>query len=449
MSADARTCPSCGAHVSAAADRCDLCGTSVEASSDAPDESDDTAPPAPDSSREADEGSAPDEASGEEGEDAPTVFCNQCGWENPPGARYCSRCGEELQDLSAMSTPPAGTRRVSADLPTGTASGDSEDSGGDSPPSSSSSDDAPSEDEAADEQAAMGRQIALLVGGALTIVLGLFLLTQWSAQYDWNSESASEAPSAQAGGNGSGPASASGGGGQQPRSTSGQGGDRAAPMDLRSLLDQTADSLTGAVAGQIDSLRTRIEQASGAEKQELQSELVNLFIGAGHPDRAAVVQKDLAEATGAVDAQRRAADLLYRWMQKVQGQGQREQIFQVARHAAQAYEAVVERRPDDLDARTRMGETYLLTNEPMQGIKAINAVLDDDSTFVPARFQKGLALLQINRLDQATRQFEMVQKYAEEGSPFARQAERAIDVIEKRRSRTSSGGSAPPSGTDQ
>ena len=96
-----------------------------------------------------------------------------------------------------------------------------------------------------------------------------------------------------------------------------------------------------------------------------------------------------------------------------------------------------------------MGETYLLTNEPMQGIKAINAVLDDDSTFVPARFQKGLALLQINRLDQATRQFEMVQKYAEEGSPFARQAERAIDVIEKRRSRTSSGGSAPPSGTDQ
>lgn len=446
MSADDRTCPSCGAHIPAGADRCNLCGTAVEDSSNAPDQPDDAAPTDPDSSREADEGSASDAAPEEEGEDAPSVFCNQCGWENPPGARYCSRCGEELQDLSATSPPPAGTRRVSADLPTGTASGDSEDSEASDPPSAPSSEDASSEDEAAEEQVAMGRQIALLVGGALTVVLGLFLLTQWSAQYEWESDAPTEAPSAQAGGNGSGPASPQGGGGQQPRSTPGQGGDRAAPTDLQSLLDQTADSLTGAVAGQIDSVRARIEQASGAKKQELQSELVNLFIGAGHPDRAAVVQKKLAEATGAADAQRRAADLLYRWMQKVQRQGQREQIFQVARHAARAYETVVERRPDDLDARTRMGETYLLTNEPMQGIKAINAVLDDDSTFVPARFQKGLALLQINRLDQATRQFKMVQKYAEEGSPFSRQAERAIDVIEKRRSQSSSNGATPAPG---
>jgi len=153
------------------------------------------------------------------------------------------------------------------------------------------------------------------------------------------------------------------------------------------------------------------------------------------------VQRALAEARGTVEAQRRAADLLYRWMQKVQRQGEREQVFQVARHAAQAYAAVVEQRPDDLDARTRMGETYLLTNEPMRGIKAINAVLDDDSTFVPARFQKGLALLQINRLDQAVRQFEMVNRYAEEGSPFARQADRAIKAIEEQRARSSSGGS--------
>jgi tetratricopeptide (TPR) repeat protein len=210
------------------------------------------------------------------------------------------------------------------------------------------------------------------------------------------------------------------------------------------LLDQTADSLTGSVAGQIDSLRTRIDQASGAEKRQLQTELVNLLIGAGHPGRAAVVQRDLAAATGAVDAQRRAADLLYRWMQKVQGKGQRQQVFQVARHAADAYEKVANQRPDDLDARTRMGEAYLLTNEPMKGIKAINGVLDDDSTFVPARFQKGLALLQINRLDQATKQFEKVQQYAEDGSPFYRQADRAIKVIEQQRTRSSSGTSGAP-----
>jgi tetratricopeptide (TPR) repeat protein len=193
------------------------------------------------------------------------------------------------------------------------------------------------------------------------------------------------------------------------------------------------------MAGQIDSLRTQVEQASGAEKQKLQANLVNLFIGAGHPGRAALVQRDLAEANGTVEAQRRAADLLYRWMEKLQRQGDRKRVFQVARHAAQVYETVAEKRPNDLDARTRMGEAYLLTNEPMRGIKAINAVLEEDSTFVPARFQKGFALLQINRLDQATRQFEMVQQYAEEGSPFFRQAQQALDVIRKEQSRATSG----------
>ncbi|MFB6098753.1 MAG: tetratricopeptide repeat protein, partial [Salinibacter sp.] len=166
---------------------------------------------------------------------------------------------------------------------------------------------------------------------------------------------------------------------------------------------------------------------------------VNLLIGAGHPGRAAVVQKKLAEATGTVEAQRRTADLLYRWMQKMQSQGQRRKVFQVARHAAQAYEKVANRRPEDLDARTRMGEAYLLTNEPMKGIKAINAVLDDDSTFVPARFQKGLALLQISRLDQAMKQFNKVKKYAEKGSPFYQQAEQALKVIKQQRAQSASG----------
>lgn len=434
MTADSQTCPSCGARVPAEANQCTLCGTPVEASAEATDEPDD-----PDASS-AEEGTGDSEAPSDAdsansgSEEEPGVFCNQCGWENPPGAQYCSRCGEKLQDLSDAA--PAGTRRVSADLPTGTSS---------DAPTDTESADAPDERET-DEQAAMGRQIALVVGSALVLVLGLFFVTQWSAQYEWgDASSGTSSAQAGAGGTASPPAS----GGQQPMRTPGQGKQRPAPMDLQALLDQTADSLTGPVAGRIDSLRTRIDQASGGEKRKLQAELVNLYIGAGHPGRAAVVQKDLAEATGAVDARRRAADLLYRWMQKLEGQGQRQQVFQVARHAAQAYEAVAEQRPDDLDARTRMGEAYLLTNEPMRGIKAINAVLDDDSTFVPARFQKGLALLQINRLDQAMNQFEKVKQYAEDGSPFFQQADRALTVIEKQRNRSSSGGSASPPGTER
>jgi len=455
MTADSRTCPSCGARVPAEADRCDLCGTPVEASSETPDESDvpdDEASADSDTSPSTEEGTASGaERSGPEPEERPTVFCNQCGWENPPGARYCSRCGEELQDLSE--TTPAGTRRVAADLPTGDSSEASASSTADpetgadpkagAAPETGEAPETGPEPES-DEQAAMGRQITLVVGSALALVLGLFFVTQWSAQYEWGSDSSSDAPTAQSETGGSGTSSSQTPGGQRSMSASGQGEGRTAPTELQTLLDRTADSLSSSIAGQIDSLRSQIERASGTEKRQLQAELANLFVGAGHPGRAAVVQRDLAEATGTVDARRRAADLLYRWMQKLQNQGQRKQVFQVARHAAQAYEAVAEQRPDDLDARTRMGEAYLLTNEPMRGIKAINAVLEEDSTFVPARFQKGLALLQINRLDQATQQFQKVKQYAEDGSPFYRQAEQALKVIKKRGNASSGGaGSAP------
>lgn len=229
----------------------------------------------------------------------------------------------------------------------------------------------------------------------------------------------------------------------------GQGGGDQQPADLQTLLDRTADSLGGAMAGQIDSLEAQVEQASGQEKQQLQAELVNLLVGAGHPDRAALVQQEVAEATGTVDARRRMADLLYQWMQKLERQGQRNQISQVAHHAARAYEAVADERPNDLDARTRMGEAYLLTNQPMNGIQAINAVLEDDSTFVPARFQKGLALLQINRVDQAVQQFQAVKRHAEDGEPFYQQADRALTIIEKRRKQSASSQSPSGSGANR
>ncbi|MEF8815175.1 MAG: zinc ribbon domain-containing protein [Salinibacter sp.] len=421
-----RPCPSCGARVPASADRCDLCGTAVEDGDSADSATDEGG----DETHRAEEEGGGDErkesaepkTSSAETDDEPSVFCNQCGWENPPGARYCSQCGEALQDLSSANSP-TGTRPVAADLPTSPSSDASEADSDSGTPS-------PSEK----TQKAMGQQIALLVGGALVLVVGLFFATQWSAQYEWGGEQGADASAASAGNE----ASSTGSVGESPPRQSGGASGGGELTDLQTLLDQAGTSSTGAMAGQIDSLETEIEQASGADKRAAQAELVNLLIGVGQPGRAAVLQKDIAAATGAVDAERRAADLLYRWMQQLQGEGQRQQVLDVARHAGRAYEAVVDQRPDDLDARTRMGEAFLLTNRPMRGIKAINAVLDEDSTFVPARFQKGLALLQINRLDQATKEFEQVKRFSEEGSPFVRQAEQALKIIEKQRQRSSS-----------
>ncbi len=426
MSDDDRSCPSCGARVPDDAEQCTFCGTSVgdEEASGVSDESPEAPPPPEDEAA-----SAPEAAREEAETPAPaSVYCHQCGFENPVEANYCSQCGTELQDLDV----PENARPVTADLPEGEADG-ADDEG----------DASSAEAGAAGSRAEMQSQLLWMVGIGVAIVLGFFFVTQWSQQYEWSEESTdASAPAASDNGPRTSGPSASGGGPNAPgragpasggasnRGTS-AGGDAA---DLESLVEELGSSLDGADTGSIDSLRAEIDKATGDRKQEVQAELVQRYTGIGATGRAALVQQQLADATESVEDRRRAADLLYRWMQKVAQQQNRAQSARVARHVASAYEAVVEKQPDDLDARTRMGEAYLLTNSPMKGIRAINGVLEEDSTFVPARFQKGLALLQISRLDEAIQEFEKVKTFSEPTEPFYQQAERAVKVIRERRS---------------
>jgi tetratricopeptide (TPR) repeat protein len=280
----------------------------------------------------------------------------------------------------------------------------------------------------------VGTQLAWMVGVGLVLVLGFFGLTQWSQQYEWGGDDNAPAASASEGAGAQAQGPAAQGGSASERPSTPQAAAASEPKALPALVEELSDTLDGPVAGQVDSLRALEAEATGQQKQQLQSELVRLYIGAGAPGRAALVQQSLADATGTVEARRRAADLLYQWMRQVESRSGRARVSDVARHVATEYEEVVQKRPQNLDARTRMGEAYLLTNNPMKGIQAINGVLKDDSTFVPARFQKGLALLQINRVDQAVQEFERVKTHADPQNPFYKQAERAIKVINERTS---------------
>ena len=500
MADHATSCPSCGAHVPEGKDRCDLCGARIDHDrTDAPTEteatpgSQPTAPdnppgeatgddPSTDSPVESDanaesnagsasdggEGASPDDETEPEERPEPAeaeaepsgVYCNQCGWKNPTGANFCSRCGTELQAVEsapessrakrAEAGSPEGARPVQADLPSGAAP---------------TSEDAAGEDAAVDEQAdaigdkspeesqeetLMGQRLTLVVGSAVGIVLVLFFVTLWSQSQSWGSgdesgSSSAQTPAAQSGPVGGSGGRSSGSGGPAAGSGGGAGGSSALQrQDLSALAEETSGEIPSSVADQVDSLRTRLEEVSGIRARRVKAQLVNLYIGAGETARAAVLQQEVASAANDTDEWRRAANLFYQWMQQLSSQQNRQQAFQVASQAALAYEKVVAEEPGNLDARTRMGETYLLTNNPMKGIEAINGVLEDDSTFVPARFQKGLALLQINRLDPAIQQFEQVKRYAEEGSGFYQQADRAIQIIQERSGGGSGGGAAGP-----
>ena len=98
------TCSSCGARFSAESDYCELCGWPVgqddhdmRIKETTPDLPSDTAAEAPPPSGTETAATA---SPGTETSDA-GVFCHMCGWENPPGARFCSSCGTKLQEAAS------------------------------------------------------------------------------------------------------------------------------------------------------------------------------------------------------------------------------------------------------------------------------------------------------------------------------------------------------------
>lgn len=389
---EAPTCPACGARLSADAEACDLCGTPVAATDlpqvDVPDADD---PPA-------DTDGAPDER---------PVFCNACGWENPPNARYCSQCGEALQQTEAPAPRP-----VAADLPSGS-------------DAAASGEDEPDTPEEVPDTSDMTRQIGLVVGAAVLVVVGLFVASTWSEQIDWGGASPTEPAAPMASGN------APAGGGPAAGGPSSGAATEGGATDLVSLVQQNAtDSVPDALRDQIATLQDEIEARSGAEQRAKQRELANLYVGAGQLGQAAVIQRRIAEASGEAEAWRRTGDLLYSWMETLDGE--QPVSATVAEHVVQAYQNVLDQDPDNLDVRTDMATAYLQTNQPMRGVEEINRVLEADPDHFQARFNKGIMLTMIGRVDDAIQQFERVKTIVGEESPYYQQAEQAIQTIRSR-----------------
>ncbi|ARA92493.1 hypothetical protein AWN76_004455 [Rhodothermaceae bacterium RA] len=371
-SSDSVICPACGARNAPGAAHCELCGTpfdpavGVEASGAEASGADRTPsePPAE---------SPPGPAAAAEGP-ASGVYCNQCGWKNPPGARFCSQCGARLQEVPAAAPRPAvpvlpGTRPAA-------------------PPEPPAAPDVERE-----EASPVRRQIALLVGISAVLVVALFLVTSVSKEL--------QAPPA---------------------------GSAAAPSMATTPEDPHEDvPLPASVAEQVARLEAAIDAADGAERLARQRELVNLYIGVGRYGSAAQIQEAIATAANTAEDWRRAGDLFYDWMDTLQDQTPEKRA--AADRAIQAYQRALELDPDNLDVRTDMATAYLQSSSPMLGVQEIKAVLDEDPNHLQARFNYGIMLSMINRPEQAIEQFEAVQRIAGPESPFYRQAEEAIAAL--------------------
>jgi ribosomal protein L40E len=337
-------CDSCGARLVDGSTMCDLCGTSVGESTEAVleqvDSQDDTSIPVEDIKTD-------------------TVFCNQCGWQNPGDSNFCSRCGSAIQKVGSQgsqdsqgSLGSSGAQRLGVlNRPPVTqgkskAEGKSAASGNDS-------------------NAAVGKQIGIIVMSALLVVLALYMVTTMSKSGSLASEATLQLSPGQ----------------EEPLA--------AQFVGTQSILLEKMNGLSG------DSLIA------------VKRELVDLYFAAARFDLAAAETEAIAGMLQSENEWTVAGNLYYDWMERKDPS----QRTPWAQKAIAAYREALEINPLNLDVRTDMAIAYMYDPpNAMMAIQETNAVLEQDSLHMQANFNRGIMLMQIDRTDQAVEQFEKVMR---------------------------------------
>ena len=300
-----------------------------------------------------------------------------CGWQNPVGAKFCSACGTQLQTRheTAKAAAPDEVKvdTKKAELP-------------------SAQKESPVEEA---EAAPLGMaNIGMLVVAGLLVVAALFMITR----YSWRAFPEVEPAAAQA-----------------QSSAPESNPDRQTP--------ETA--VPAEIANQIAALEAEAAGLGGDALIAKKREIVQAYVVARRPDKAAPVQEEIAEVTGSDEDWFSAGHFYYDWMDTQRG----EVRFSIASQATTAYENGLNINPDNLDVRTALAMAYLNTRAPMQGVQQIRSVLDTDPDHLQGNFYYGVMLMQINRLDQAKAQFEKVKTLVGPDSPVYQQADQMLQNL--------------------
>lgn len=147
--------------------------------------------------------------------------------------------------------------------------------------------------------------------------------------------------------------------------------------------------------------------ATDVDRVLIHRELVDLYLSAARLDLAARETVRLAERTGREADWVAAGNMYYDWMETkpVPERGP------WAKQAIAAYGTALGLNPANTDVRTDMAIAYMYDpDNPMLAIQETNTVLEQDSLHIQANFNRGIMLMQINRIDQARSQFEKVQR---------------------------------------
>lgn len=211
----------------------------------------------------------------------------------------------------------------------------------------------------------VGKQVGIVVVAALLVVVSLFVITSIS---------------------------------KQPSGATQQPGDPVPFVSEGPLPDQ--------FAAREKALRAELDAATSVEDQErIRRSLIDVYLSAARLDLAGQETREVAILTGAERDWIASGNMFYDWMET-------KPVAERSPWAVQAiasYGEALAINPDNNDVRTDMAIAYMYDPQnPMLAIQETNAVLARDSLHIQANFNRGIMLMQINRLDQAREQFERV-----------------------------------------
>ncbi|MCU0389892.1 MAG: tetratricopeptide repeat protein [Thermoflexibacter sp.] len=163
-------------------------------------------------------------------------------------------------------------------------------------------------------------------------------------------------------------------------------------------------TLTNEQSTILDRLRPRFLKAvSEKEKSLYLDSLYLVFRPANLTDSIAFYAENMADAYPNVRTFLTTADAYYDVFSFAMSD---QKVKQAAEKARNYYEKILAQEPDNSDVKVKLGVTYTITANPMQGITMIREVLSKDPDNQLALFNLGLLSMQSGQYDKAVERFE-------------------------------------------
>ena len=153
-------------------------------------------------------------------------------------------------------------------------------------------------------------------------------------------------------------------------------------------------------------LRENLESSGNPEKSVIFADsLVAAYQKLGQYENAAQYAGQLVKLSPTSEHFRQAGDLYYEAFTYAVDADRAKSLGEQVR---QYYGQVLEAQPGDLEAKTKMGMTYLATDNPMQGIQMLREVVAEDENNELAIYNLGLLSMQSGQYDKAIDRLEKV-----------------------------------------